>query len=62
MVVSRSSFLPHFRHYALMVYKTNFLLNVGPDDTRFSYNQGDFGSRIKQNSVHEVVDLVPLFI
>ena len=41
------------------------LLNVGPDksnDTCFSYNLGDFGSRIKKNSAHEDVDLEPLFI
>ena len=35
------------------------LFNIDPDesiDTLFSNNQGGFGSRIKQNSVHEVVN------
>ena len=41
------------------------LLNVGPEksnDTRFSYNQGEFGNRIEQNNVCEDVDLAPQFI
>ena len=53
-----------YREYVGPIFQSQ-LSSVGPDkfnDTRFSNVQGDFGSRIKRNSIREGADLAPLFI
>ena len=50
--------------YVGLIFQSQ-LSSVGPDksnDSRFSNVQGDFGSRIEQNSICEGAELVPLFI